>query len=66
MSRAAEEYDDISRSYELVIFDVRVPDAKERFDSERAAWAERGDVEMMDFDHPILIIRAGGALRLQR
>jgi hypothetical protein len=50
--------------YELVIFDLRVPDAVERYWFERSAWAEAADVEALDEDHPILIIRPGSAREL--
>jgi hypothetical protein len=46
-------------SYELDIFDLRIPGAAERYWSERMAWREAGDVEMLDEDHALLILRPG-------
>ena len=48
----------------LIIFDLRIPGAAERFHRERWAWAEAGDVEMLDEDHPVLIVQPGSAWRL--
>jgi hypothetical protein len=53
-----------SEEYTLVIFDLRVPGGVERLDSERAAWREYADIELLDFDHAILIVRPGTARRL--
>ena len=50
--------------FTLIIFDVRIPGAAERFHGERWAWAEAGDVEMLDEDHPVLIVQPGSARRL--
>lgn len=50
--------------YELVVFDVRVPGAVERLLSERAAWGEDAAMELLDPDHAVLIVRAGGAARV--
>jgi hypothetical protein len=55
-----------SGPYELVIFDVRVPSAVERLLSERAAWGEDADVELLDPNHAALIVRAGGAARIDQ
>lgn len=48
----------------IIVYDVRIPGVEERFRRERLALGEDGDVEMLDLDHPVLIIRPGGALRL--
>ena len=48
----------------LIIFDVRIPGAAERFHRERRAWAKAGDVEMLDENHPVLIVKPGSARRL--
>jgi hypothetical protein len=58
----------------IIAYDVRIPGVEERFvldtnwcqylHRERLAWSEDGDVEMVDRDHPVLIIRPGGAQRL--
>jgi hypothetical protein len=47
-----------------VLFDIRIPDVTERFSRERAAWGEYADVEMFDLNHPVLIVRPGGARRM--
>jgi hypothetical protein len=47
--------------YELTIFDLRIPGVAGRFRSERAAWGQYADVEMLDMDHPILVVRPGAA-----
>ena len=47
--------------YELVIFDVRIPGVGQRFSRERAAWRECADVEMLNLNHPVLIVRSGGS-----
>jgi hypothetical protein len=52
------------REYQLIVFDLRVLNAPERLHSERAAWRESADIEMLDFDHAILVIRPGSARRL--
>ncbi len=53
-----------SGTYELVVFDVRVPGAALRLLSERAAWGEDAAVELLNRDHAALIVRAGGAARI--
>lgn len=53
-----------NRPYELVLFDIRAPGAVERLLSERAAWSEDAAVELLDADHAVLIVRAGGAARI--
>jgi hypothetical protein len=49
--------------FTLVVFDLRIAGAAERFRRERWAWAEAGDVEMLDEDHPVLIVQPGSARR---
>lgn len=49
---------------ELVVFDVRESGVIERLLSERAAWGEDASVELLDHDHAVLIVRAGGAARI--
>ncbi len=49
------------KPYELILFDVRVPGSFERLLSERAAWQEHARVELLDPDHAILVVLAGGA-----
>lgn len=53
-----------NRPYELAVFDVRRPGTVERLLSERAAWGEDAAVELLDPDHAVLIVRAGGAARI--
>lgn len=48
----------------LVLFDVRIPGVVVRLRGERAAWQEYADIEALDQDHFVLIIRPGGARRL--
>ena len=48
----------------VVLFNLRIPGAAERFHNERSAWAEYGDVEALDRDHFALILRPCGAHRL--
>jgi hypothetical protein len=53
-----------SAEFTLVVFELRIPGAAERFQRERWALAEAGDVEMLDEDHPVLIVQPGSARRL--
>lgn len=46
----------------LAIYDVRLPGVPERVYRERAGWQESADLEALDADHLVLIVRAGGAL----
>ena len=50
--------------FTLVLFDLRIPGAAESFQRERWAWAEAENVEMLDEDHPVLIVQPGSARRL--
>jgi hypothetical protein len=54
----------ISQEFTLVVFDLRLPGAAERFHRQRRAWAEAGDVEMLDEVHPVLFVKPGSAQRL--
>ena len=49
--------------YILVIFDIRIPGVADRLHRERAAWQEQSDIEALDKDHFMLIVRPGGARR---
>ncbi len=49
------------RTETLLIYDVRLLGVADRLHSERAAWAEHGDIEAFDRNHYVLIIRPGGA-----
>ena len=54
------------KPYDLAIFDTRIPGVAERFHRERAAGGEEGEVEMLDLDHPVLIVRPNGAREERR
>ncbi|HZY66787.1 MAG TPA: hypothetical protein VFE21_13035 [Rubrobacteraceae bacterium] len=45
----------------LMLFDIRLPGMAERLHRERAAWREYGDIEALDENHFVLIVRLGGA-----
>ena len=50
--------------FTVVLSNLRIAGAAERFHRERWAWAEAGDVEMLDQDLPVLIVQPGSARRL--
>ncbi len=50
----------------LISFDLRDPEAVQQLHHERAAWQEQGDLEALDENHCVFIIRPGGAKRLLR
>ncbi len=52
--------------YELVVNDLRIPGSAERLHRERAAWAEHGDIEALDENHYVLIVRTGAALEVEK
>jgi hypothetical protein len=52
-----------SAEFTLIIFDLRIFGAAERFHRERWAWQEYTDIEMLDIDHAVLIVRPGTARR---
>jgi len=52
------------RSYELAIYDIRIPGAAERLHRERAAWQAQSDIEALDQNHFVLIVQPGDARRL--
>jgi hypothetical protein len=45
----------------IMLFDVRQPEAAESLHRQRAAWAEYSDIEALDEDHFVLIVRPGWA-----
>jgi hypothetical protein len=47
-----------------VLFDLGDPEARETLHRQRAAWGECSEIEAIDGDHAILIVRPGGAQRL--
>ena len=53
-----------SEEFTLVIFNLRILGSAARLHSERAAWLEHADIEMLDLDHAVLIVRPGAAGRL--
>ena len=65
MDRARQLYPN-SSEYLVVLFDLRLPGTAERLHRERAAWQEHSEVETLDQDHFVLIVRPGGARRLTR
>ena len=50
--------------FTVVLSNLRIAGAAERFHRERRAWAEAEGVEMLDEDHPVLIVQPGSARRL--
>lgn len=52
-----------SDPYELVLFNLRDPDACKSLHRQRAEWQERGDIEALDEVHFIVVFRPGAALR---
>ena len=65
MDRAKQLYPSSSECM-LVLFDLRLPETTEWLHRERAAWQEHSDIETLDQDHFVLIVRPGGARRLTR
>jgi hypothetical protein len=47
--------------YLVVLFDLRVPGGPSELHRQRAAWAEYSDIEALDEDHFVLVIRPGWA-----
>lgn len=48
----------------VTVFDLRFSDAAERLHRERAVWQDCADLEMLDVNHAVLIVRPGAAARL--
>jgi hypothetical protein len=46
-----------------ILFDLRISGTAERMHRERAVWQEQSDIEALDMDHFILIIRPSVAVR---
>ena len=65
MDRANQLYANSSECI-VVLFDLRLPGTTERLHRERAAWREHSDIETLDENHFVLIVRPGGARRLTR
>lgn len=66
MTRPPQTVYPSSGRYELAIFDLRLPGIAERLHRERAAWQGQSEIEVIDQDHTVLVIRPGGAQRLAR
>lgn len=45
----------------IVIFDLREPGGPSELHRQRAAWAEYADIEALDQDHFVLVLRPGWA-----
>ena len=43
----------------IIVFDLRDSEATGRFHRERAAWRKQSEVEELDKNHAVLIIRPG-------
>jgi hypothetical protein len=48
-----------------IAFDCRGPGAKNRLHRERQAWGAAATVESLGYGHVVLVIRPGGARRLE-
>jgi hypothetical protein len=65
MLEPRQDYDNDNSPALLVLFNRRYPGVAERFHSEWEAWGEGADdVEYIDANHVVLVIRPGGARRL--
>jgi hypothetical protein len=62
MSAPTESYPKCG-DFALTVFDLWLPGAMERVHRERAFWQGDSDIEMLDFDHAVLIIQLGGLRR---
>ena len=45
----------------IVLFDLREPGGPSELHRQRAAWAEYADIEALDQDHFVLVLRPGWA-----
>jgi hypothetical protein len=52
-----------SEPYELVLFDLRDLEVCTSLHKQRAVWQERSDIEALDEDHLVLIIRPDAPFR---
>lgn len=50
----------------VVLFDLRLSGTAERLHHERASWQAQSDIEALDENHFVLLVRPGGAQRLAR
>ena len=51
-----------SEPYDLVLFDLRDLEACNSLHKRRAAWQNRSDIEALDEDHFVLLVRPGVSL----
>jgi hypothetical protein len=65
MNRANQLYPNSSECV-IVLFDLRLASTAKRLHRERAAWQEQSDIEALDENHFVLVVRPGGARRLAR
>jgi len=63
MGFAPNEANQRSGEVTLIIFDVRCAKAVERLHREQAAWQADANIEGLDEDHFVLVVRPGGAVR---
>jgi hypothetical protein len=59
-----EEFYSVHETEVWVLFEVRIPYAAKRLHPERWVWQENADIESVEEDHFVLIIRPGAAGRL--
>jgi hypothetical protein len=64
MLRASQSYQNNDRCILIILVDLRSPDAVENLHHLRAVWQDDSDIEALDEDHFVLIVRPGGAQRL--
>jgi hypothetical protein len=55
-----------SSEYIVVLFDLRLPGTADRLNREHAAWQAQSDIEALDENHFVLLVRPGGAWRPTR
>ena len=61
MSLDAPQFYPDSSPTTLILFDVTECETAARFHEQRAVWGPDSDVEMLDLDHAVLIVRPGFA-----
>ena len=59
MNAPFEESYSVHETEVRVLLDVRIPDAAKRLRRERWIWKENADIESVEEDHFVLIIRPG-------
>ena len=55
-----QAYHEGSRTEICVLFDLRIPGAAEHLHRERAAWQEKSEIEAIDKNHFVFVVRPGG------